>query len=246
MKLVVAGATGFVGTEVIRQALSHLKITSVVTLARRQTAVPEGLGSQADPSKLKSVACDDFINYPESVKAEISDADACIWLIAITPAKSKTYPRDEILKVCRDYPLAAVDAFSNLSRKGKATPFRFVYVSGSNAERDLDKRPWVMGDYCILRGQVEVGVLERAQKSNGALESCVFKPGLINTANTSFLVKGLQGVARVLIGLPSIQLDEMAAALLDKAINGFEKDTFLNEELIEIGQRALKAEAPSQ
>jgi hypothetical protein len=74
----------------------------------------------------------------------------------------------------------------------------------------------------------------------------VFKPGLINTANTSLLVKGVQGIARVLIGLPTIQRDEMAAALLDKAVNGFEKDTFVNEELIEIGQGALKAEAPAQ
>lgn len=74
----------------------------------------------------------------------------------------------------------------------------------------------------------------------------MFKPGLINTANTSVLVKGVQGVARVLIGLPTIQRDEMAAALLDKAVNGFEKDTFTNEELIEIGQGVLKAETPSQ
>lgn len=81
MKLVVAGATGFLGTEVVRQALSHPKITSVIALARRQTAVPEGSGSQADASKLKPVACDDFINYPESVKTEISDADACIWCV---------------------------------------------------------------------------------------------------------------------------------------------------------------------
>ncbi|KAI8679261.1 NAD(P)-bd-dom domain-containing protein [Fusarium keratoplasticum] len=246
MKLVVAGATGFLGTEVVRQALSHPKITSVIALARRQTAIPEGSGSQADASKLKSVACDDFISYPESVKTEIADADACIWLIAVTPTKSKTFPQDEVRKICHDYPLAAVDAFSNLPRKDKTEPFRFVYVSGSNAERDPAKKPWVMGDYCVMRGQVEADVLERAQKSNGALKACVFKPGLINTANTSLLVKGVQGVARVLIGLPTIQRDEMAAALLDKAINGFEKDTFMNEELIEIGQGALKTEAPSQ
>ncbi|KAJ4179016.1 hypothetical protein NW755_012754 [Fusarium falciforme] len=247
MKLVVAGATGFLGTEVVRQALSHPKIASVIALARRQTAVPGGSGSQADASKLKSVACDNFISYPESVKTEIPDADACIWLIAITPTKSKTFPQDEVRKICHDYPLAAADTFSNLPRKDKTEPFRFVYVSGSNAERDPAKKPWIMGDYCVMRqGQVETDVLERAQKSSGTLKACVFKPGLINTANTSLLVKGVQGVARVLIGLPTIQRDEMAAALLDTAVNGFEKDTFVNEELIEIGQRALKAEAPSQ
>ncbi|EEU40041.1 uncharacterized protein NECHADRAFT_102411 [Fusarium vanettenii 77-13-4] len=245
MKLVVAGATGFLGTEVVRQALSHPKITSVIALARRQTPIPEVSGSQADVSKLKPVACDDFINYPESVKTELSDADACIWLIAITPAKSKMFAQDEVRKICNDYPLAAVDAFSKFERN-KTEPFRFVYVSGSNAERDPAKKPWVIGDYSVMRGQVEVQVIERAQKSNGALKACVFKPGLINTEHTGLLVKGIQGVARVLIGLPTIQRDEMVAALLDKAMNGFEKDTFVNEELIEIGQRVLKAEVPSQ
>ncbi|RSL68067.1 hypothetical protein CEP54_002924 [Fusarium duplospermum] len=265
MKVVVAGSTGFLGTEVIRQALSHPKITTVVALARRETPVPEGSESQADVSKLKSVVCDDFINYPEHVKAEISDAHACIWycfglgdrsetpraaddtgrLIAITPAKSKTYPRDKLREICRDYPLAALEAFSNFN-KGKTEPFRFVYVSGSNAERDLDKVPRLMGSYSLMRGLVELSILERVEKCNGALNACVFKPGLINTANTSILVKGIQSVARVLIGLPSIQRDEVAAALLEKAVNGFEKDTYLNDELIEIGQEALKALATSQ
>ncbi|KAM0425502.1 hypothetical protein ACHAPT_009291 [Fusarium lateritium] len=246
MKLVVAGATGFLGTEVIRQALSHPKIKTVVALARRQTAIPEGSGSQADTSKLKSVACDDFGNYPENVKAKISDADACIWLIAITPAKSKTMAWEEVRKICHDYPLAAADVFANFPRDGKAEPFRFLYISGSNAERDPAKKPWVLGDYSVMRGQVEAEVLERASQSNGALKACVFKPGLINSANINILVKGVQGVAQALIGLPHIQRDEMAAALLDQAVNGFEKDTVVNQELVDIGQKALKAGAISQ
>lgn len=75
MKLIVAGSTGYVGIEIIRQALSHPSITSVIALARRPTEVPEGV----DSAKLKSVICDDFINYSDAVKKELSGADACIW-----------------------------------------------------------------------------------------------------------------------------------------------------------------------
>lgn len=82
MKLVVAGSTGFVATEVIRQALSNSAITSIIALARRETAVPQNSGPQADTSKLKSVVCDDFGEYPESVKLELAGADACIWYAA--------------------------------------------------------------------------------------------------------------------------------------------------------------------
>ncbi len=79
MKLIVAGSTGFVATEVIRQALARPEITSVVALARRPTPIPEKAGSGADASKLKSVVCDNFDEYPDHVKRELSGADACIW-----------------------------------------------------------------------------------------------------------------------------------------------------------------------
>lgn len=53
------------------------------------------------------------------------------------------------------------------------------------------------------------------------------------------MTKALQTVGRSMIGLPKIQLNEVAAALLDQAINGFDKETLMNEDLVRIGQRAL-------
>jgi nucleoside-diphosphate-sugar epimerase len=79
MKIIVAGSTGFVGTELIRQALSNPAITSIAALARRKTEIPKNAGPKADESKLHSVICDDFTNYSEQAKKDLSDADACIW-----------------------------------------------------------------------------------------------------------------------------------------------------------------------
>jgi hypothetical protein len=79
MKLIVAGSTGLVGTEIIRQALSIPAITSIVGLSRRETTVPDNLRPNADLAKLKSVIVSDFENYPEPVKQELAAADACIW-----------------------------------------------------------------------------------------------------------------------------------------------------------------------
>lgn len=81
MKLIVAGATGYIGTEIVRKALSHPRVTSILALARRTTPVPQNAGPGADSSKLKSVVCDNFEDYSESVKKELSGADACIWYI---------------------------------------------------------------------------------------------------------------------------------------------------------------------
>lgn len=85
MKLIVAGSTGFVATELIRQALLHPAVSSVVALGRRQTPVPPG----ADSAKFKSVVCDDFEHYPESVRHELAGADACIW--CATPPETRLY-----------------------------------------------------------------------------------------------------------------------------------------------------------
>lgn len=89
MKLIVAGSTGFVATEIIRQALADPAITSIVAFGRRRAPEPQNLAPNADTTKLKSVVLDDFDDeYPESVKEELSGADACIWyspLILIMP-----------------------------------------------------------------------------------------------------------------------------------------------------------------
>ncbi|KAK3325133.1 hypothetical protein B0H66DRAFT_599319 [Apodospora peruviana] len=235
-KLVVAGSTGFVATEVIRQALLHPAITSVVALGRRQ--VPPSLAAADTNSKLKSVVCTNFVNYPDDVKKELSDADACIWTIAITPSKSKTYAWDEVCTICRDYAVTGIEAISQISH---SKPFRFLYISGSNAERDQTKRPWLLADYCLMRGEAENRILAYAQKSNGAVEACVAKPGLIGGEGkaTGFLMEAMKPVIRVLAGLPTVDVREMAAALLDQVVNGFEKEPLASDDLTRIGKKVL-------
>lgn len=34
---------------------------------------------------------------------------------------------------------------------GPAKPFRFLYMSGSNSQRDPAKKPWLLGDYSVMR-----------------------------------------------------------------------------------------------
>ena len=75
MKLIIAGATGFVAKEIIRQCLSRPDITSVVALARKPVTAPEGV----DSSKLKSVVVENYGEYSDEVKKELSGANGCIW-----------------------------------------------------------------------------------------------------------------------------------------------------------------------
>ena len=75
MKLIVSGSTGFVGKEVVIQALKSSTVSSVVALTRR----PLDLDGVTDTSKLRTVVLDDFGHYPDEAKKQLAGADACIW-----------------------------------------------------------------------------------------------------------------------------------------------------------------------
>lgn len=83
MQLIVAGASGYLATEVIRQALSHPKITTVIALARRKVEAPTGLREGAGVSKLRSVVISDYDVYSEDVRKELGRAGGCIWYVYI-------------------------------------------------------------------------------------------------------------------------------------------------------------------
>lgn len=79
MKLIVAGATGFVGREVIRLSLRRPDITSVIALSRAAIPMPAVPEDGADTSKLRNVVIKNYGEYPDSIKKEFAGADACIW-----------------------------------------------------------------------------------------------------------------------------------------------------------------------
>lgn len=75
------------------------------------------------------------------------------------------------------------------------------------------------------------------------MDASIAKMGLVDApGKLGVVMKGLATVGRAIIGLPAIKLSEVAAALLDQAVNGLEKDTLLNDDLVRIGQRALASQ----
>lgn len=56
------------------------------------------------------------------------------------------------------------------------------------------------------------------------------KPGLIDAPGAA---------KREVPGVPHIELSDIAAAMLDQVVGGFEKDTLSNDDLVLIAQRAL-------
>lgn len=75
MKLIITGASGYVGSEIIRQCLQSPQVTSVVAVSRKPIPAPDSSVS----ARLKSVVVENYGNYTEDVKTAFEGASACIW-----------------------------------------------------------------------------------------------------------------------------------------------------------------------
>ncbi|KAI5865420.1 NAD(P)-binding protein [Durotheca rogersii] len=232
MKLIVTGATGCVGREVIRQSLSRKEITSVIALARGPVPVPDGLGAGADSSKLRSIRIKDYGEYPDDVRRELAGAGACIWTVGVTPDKALRSDWKEVERVCRDCTIAGMNAMYDA---GPSRPFRFLYVSGEAAERDQTKKPAFLSRYLLMRGEVENQVLKFAAEHDG-FEAVTARPAFIYEPG-EFLKAYLVGpLARLALGAPSMSSAEVAKALLEQVIAGFGKDPLRAWDLVRLSK----------
>ncbi|KAK1707114.1 putative nucleoside-diphosphate-sugar epimerase [Colletotrichum lupini] len=243
MKLIITGASGFVGTELLKQSLCIPAIKTVIALTRRPLVIQAESRSDADHSKLRNIVVEGYDQYSVETKAEFATADACIWTVAITPSKSTLYDWNEICRVCYESPLAGLRAMleargSLTANTENLTPFRFIYMSGAKTERDQSKTPSFKPEYSLLRGRTETAVLALAKEHESQLDACIVKPGLIIAPN-NFLKMAVACALWWTVSLPSIGVSEISAAMLKQSLSGFEKDTLENHDLLRLGESEL-------
>src|ERR1700759_2537834 len=133
MKIILTGATGFVGDEVLRQALDDPSIDQVVVLTRRPVGV-------SNP-KLNEIVLDDFLDY--SGLGDQLKADACIWCLGVSQT---AVSKDEYIKITLDYTIAAARAMLAANPQ-----IRFCFVSGRGA--DWDEKSMTL--YGKIKGRTE-------------------------------------------------------------------------------------------
>jgi hypothetical protein len=182
-------------------------------------------------------------------------------LISVTITRAKSVSQEKAREICLEYTMTGLDTISQLSRGSPSKPFRFIYTSGAKSERDPSKSPWFMSNYVLLRvsslpsvilsfivqllcctkslqGEVETRVLNYAKKSEGTVEACVVKPGLVD-GETGPIIRAMQTVGCYMINMPRVEVSDLAAALLQQVVEGFDNSTLFNEDLVRIGQKAL-------
>lgn len=139
MKIIVTGATGLIGSEVVRAALADKAIEEVILLVRNR--------SELRHSKITSVIHKDFSDFT-AAKEYVERADALIWCLGIsqTQVSKKQY---EIITY--DYTKACIDFCKQVKPS-----IRFVFVSGDGADRTEKSRTL----FKRLKGKSENALLQ--------------------------------------------------------------------------------------
>ncbi|KAJ8059135.1 hypothetical protein OCU04_012110 [Sclerotinia nivalis] len=285
MKLIVVSSTESLATEIIKQALSHPRIISVVAIARHPIDI--------NTTRFESVVLQNFEDWTPA-GAAIYGSDACIWYVdiwwirtfhygavardnghrrtvGVTPSESLNTSPEEARRICLDYTMAGMERMLEMWREYSESPvftseypFRFIYMSAANAERDRGKKPWVLGDLCLLKvrfslsrsfedsqmvvliihlqGETETRVLDFARGLDGIMKACVAKPGhIVPTAGNVLqgIKSGLSTIRAKLVGVPKIHVSEIAASLVALAVHGCKVDTLSHEDLVTLGRELL-------
>lgn len=76
MKVIITGATGYLGQEVLQQCAAHEKIDEVVTLVRRDLPA-----EFKDHPKITVVKVTDFGKFSDDTLKQLEGADGCIWYV---------------------------------------------------------------------------------------------------------------------------------------------------------------------
>ncbi|WMJ69343.1 NAD-dependent epimerase/dehydratase family protein [Stenotrophomonas sp. 24(2023)] len=210
MKLLLTGATGFAGGEVLRQALLDPAITRVTVLTRRRLAWRH--------PKLHPVLMDDFMDYSH---VPLHGHDACIWCLGVSQASVEP---DEYVRITLDYTLAAAQAMF------AANPaMRFCFVSGRSAD------PHERGRSLFSRIK---GRTERLLRERWGQRVVVLRPGYIcPTARTGprrDLARLFTPLGRLMTWMgPDLGVagDTLAAVLLHTARHGAPQPVLGNREI---------------
>lgn len=212
MKILITGATGLIGAEVVRQALIDNEIDELILLIRNQQEIVH--------PKITTVIHKDFLDYA-SAGSYFAKADAVIWCLGISQTQVSKKQYEEItcgyLEACARYCTQINPGI------------KFIFVSGDGSDRTEKSRTL----FKRIKGKAENLLLR-----SGLQHILIARPDAVRPRHKSKKAPFAYKLAYPFF--PLVQLlapdkiiwsDVLARALLIMAKKGAEKDTLENIEL---------------
>ena len=223
MKILLTGATGFIGNEILEQCIAHNYVSHVYCLTRTQLD-----RKYATHKKVTQIIHEDFSQYPEYLLAKLVSykIEGCIWALGGQLPKFKTKEEAETVNI--HYTISAANAFASslatqldpkLPPMKQKFPFRFIFMSAWGAEQNPFASLWMYADSRKLKGATEKGVFDIADNCQEIEGQKCFDAIALRAGGV--LPKG-EGVANLLseATMPYILVNRLARCAIRVALEG--------------------------
>ena len=212
MKILVTGATGTVGGDLIREAVKCELVDSIVALSRKPLEFSD--------KKLRVVLHQDYLNY-DSIESEFRNVDWVFWCLGISQSQVS---KEEYIKITYDYTVKAAEMLRKLNPSAG-----FIFVSGEGANEE--------GKATTLFGKIK-GKVESKLLSMGFSKLYIVRPGGIrpihmnkNTARVNKIIAPLYPLIEIIAPSTMIRSDDLGKAILQLASAGADHTIIKNKEL---------------
>ena len=212
--IIIAGATGMVGSLVLKHCLSSAEINQVISLVRKKT--------NNNHPKLKEVVITNFEDYTTQTNL-FQNIDAAYFCIGVYTGQ---VPDDVFKKITVDYAVAFAE-----SLKTNSPQATLCLLSGAGADRTEKSRV----SFAKYKGMAENQISKM-----GLLGFYTFRPGYIYPVekrvepNLMYSVsRALYPLLKILMGKnSSIKSTELAAAMFNVGSNGAKQEILENRDIL--------------
>jgi nucleoside-diphosphate-sugar epimerase len=197
MKVILTGATGFVGSNVLARLIADPRISEITCISRRPLAV--------NTAKVTTIVQEDFMSFDPELLSRLAQHRACIWALG---GKASDLGKPELFtRITHGFTLAFAAGIASRTIR----PFTFCYVSGMGADpSETSRLPWEKLTR-HLKGRTEED-LRALQKRYEMFGVHAFRPGGILPDETSRLL-------RVALAPIVVSVGELATSLVEAALD---------------------------
>jgi uncharacterized protein YbjT (DUF2867 family) len=217
MKIIVTGATGLVGAEVLRQAILDNEIESVTAIVRKSINIHH--------PKITTIIHQNFLDY-SNLSEVFKNNDACLWCLGISQSQVS---KEEYQVITYNYAIEGAKAMMNANPE-----ITFLFLSGMGADSS-EKSKTI---FARVKGKTENALLKMPFK-----KLFIVRPGGIkpihknpNTALSNKIMIPFFPILEWLYPAMVISSVQLAKALLHIAKHGSEKQLMENVFLKDIAK----------
>jgi uncharacterized protein YbjT (DUF2867 family) len=208
IKVLLFGASGMLGTAVLRECLADPQVVGVVTVGRTVSALHS--------AKLEEIVHADLTNYG-SIESSLGDLDACFFCLGVSSAGLS---EADYSHVTYDYTLAAANTLVRLNPR-----LTFIYVSGAGTDSSGAGR--VM--WARVKGRTENALLALPFAAAFMLRPGIIQPlhGIKSKTRSYRIFYSLSAfllpVLRAVFPNHVLSTTQIGAAMLNLAKHGYAK-----------------------